>query len=78
MRIKVPEAQIKSFAVSGRLLVGFQPSKPSRLRQLSDRGHRPYPSHDPGDLNAVLLVRDSEKAPPRTGAGERLHPSKAF
>ena len=52
--------------VSGRLLVGFQPSKPSRVQQLSGRGHRPYPSHDPDDLNAVLLVRDGEEAPPRT------------
>ena len=66
MRIKVPEAQIDGQPVSGRLLVGFQPSKPSRVHQLSDRGHRPYPSHDPDDLNAVLLVRDSEEAPPRT------------
>src|SRR5205823_14196076 len=30
MRIKVPEAQIDGRPVSGRLLVGFQPSKPSQ------------------------------------------------
>ena len=66
MRIKVPEAKIDGLPVSGRLLVGFQPSKPSRVQQLSDRGHRPYPSNDPDDTNAVLLVRDGEEAPPRT------------
>ena len=44
MRIKVPEAQIDGRPVSGRLLVGFQPSKPSQVQLLSDRGHRPYPS----------------------------------
>jgi hypothetical protein len=60
MRIKVPEAKIDGLPVSGRLLVGFQPSKPSRVQQLSDRGHRPYPSNDPEDTNAVLLVRDGE------------------
>ena len=31
MRIKVPEAQIDGRPVSGRLLVGFQPSKPSQV-----------------------------------------------
>ena len=66
MRIKVPEAQIDGTPVSGRLLVGFQPSKPGRVQQLSDRGHRPYPSNDPDDINAVLLVRDGEEAPRRT------------
>ena len=66
MRIKVPEAHIDGRPVSGRLLVGFQPSKPSRVQLLSDRGHRPYPSNDLDDPNAVLLVRDGEEAPPRT------------
>jgi hypothetical protein len=65
-RIKVPEAQIDGLPVSGRLLVGFQPSKPSQVQLLSDRGHRPYPTNDPDDTNAVLLVRDGEEAPPRT------------
>ena len=66
MRIKVPEAQIDGHPVSGRLLVGFQPSKPSRVQLLSDRGHRPYPSVDLADASATLLVRDGEEAPPRT------------
>ena len=62
MRIKVPEAQIDGRPVSGRLLVGFQPSKPSQVQLLSDRGHRPYPSDDLDNPNAVLLVRDGEEA----------------
>jgi hypothetical protein len=66
MRIKVPEAQIDGRPVSGRLLFGFQPSKPSQVQLLSDRGHRPYPSNDLDDPSAVLLVRNGEEAPPRT------------
>lgn len=66
MRIKLPEAQIDGRSVSGRLLVGFQPSKASRVQLLSDRGHRPYPSNELDDPSATLLVRDDEKAPPRT------------
>ena len=66
MRIKVPEAQIDGRPVSGRLLVGFQPSKPSQVQLLSDRGHRPYPSDDLDNPNAVLMVRDGEEARPQT------------
>src|SRR5712691_936178 len=66
MRIKVPEAQIDGRPVSGRLLVGFQPSKPSQVQLLSDRGHRLYPTDDLDNPNAVLLVRDGEEARPRT------------
>src|SRR5712671_2110614 len=66
MRIKVPEAQIDGRPVSGRVMVGFQPSKPIQVQLLSDRGHRPYPSDDLDNPNAVLLVRDGEEARPRT------------
>jgi Alpha/beta hydrolase domain len=66
MGIKVPEARVDGRPVSGRLLVGFQPSKPSPVHLLSDRGHRPYPTNDPNDPSAVLMVRDGEDAPPRT------------
>lgn len=66
MRIKVPEARIDGRPVSGRLLVGFQPSKPGQVQLLSDRGHRPYASNDLDDPHAILLVREGEAAPPRT------------
>lgn len=66
MRIAVPEARLDRRPVSGRLLVGFQPSKPSQVQLLSDRGHRAYPSDDLDDRSAVLLVRDGEDAPRST------------
>jgi hypothetical protein len=66
MRIKVPEARVDGRPVSGRLLVGFQPSKPSQVQLLSDRGHRPYPSNDLDDPHAILLVREGEVAPRST------------
>jgi Alpha/beta hydrolase domain len=66
MRIQVPGAQRDGRPISGRLLVSFQPSVPSRVQLLSDRAHRPYPSNDVGDPGAILLVRDADDAPPRT------------
>lgn len=66
MRVRVPEAQIDGRPVSGRLLVGFQPSTPSQVQLLSSRSHRPYPCSDLDDRNAMLLVRDGEEAPPTT------------
>jgi len=65
MRIKVAEARRDGGPVSGRLLVSFQPSAPSQVQLLSDRGHRPYPSSKLHDPSATLLVRDSDDAPPR-------------
>src|SRR5262249_52034416 len=65
MRIQVPEAQNAGHAVSGKLLVSFQPSAPTQVQLLSDRAHRAYPSKDISDPEAVLLVRDSEGASPR-------------
>ena len=66
MRIQVPGAQRDGHPASGRLLVSFQPNAPSQVQLLSDRAHRPYPSNDPSDPGAVLLVRDGEDAPPCT------------
>jgi hypothetical protein len=65
MRVLVPEARRDGRPVSGRLLVSFQPSAPSTVQLLSDRGHQPYPSSDLDDPKAMLLVRDGEEAPPR-------------
>src|SRR5205823_14639486 len=64
--MKVPGGRIDGRPISGRLLVGFQPNKPSQVQLLADRGHRPYPNSDPDNPDAVLLVRDGEEAPPRT------------
>lgn len=65
MRIHVPEAQIGGAAVSGKLMVNFQPNAASPVQLLSDRGHRPYPASDPYDRDAVMLVRDADAAPPQ-------------
>ena len=65
MRIKVPEARQGGGAVSGRLLVSFQPSAPSQVQLLSDRGHRAYSSSNLDDPDAALLVRDGEDGPSR-------------
>jgi hypothetical protein len=65
MRIKVPEARQDGHPVSGRLLVSFQPTAPSHVQLLSDRGHRPYSCSNLDDPNAALFVRDADDAPPR-------------
>jgi hypothetical protein len=65
MRIRVPEARRGGAPVSGRVLVSFQPSTPSQVQLLSDRGHHPYPSSNLNDPDATLLVRDSDDALPR-------------
>lgn len=65
MRVQVPEAQNAGGAVAGKLLVSFQPNAPAHAQLLSDRAHRAYPSSDLGDPDAVLMVRDTEGAPPQ-------------
>jgi hypothetical protein len=65
MRVTVPDAEQNDAPVSGRLLVSFQPGAPSQVQLIADRAHRPYPSNDFGDPDAILLVRDGDDAPPR-------------
>ena len=65
MRIQVPEARRAGGPVSGRLLVSFQPKRPSQVQLLSDRGHRPYPSNNLDDPDATLLVREAMMHPRR-------------
>ena len=65
MRIHVPEAQSAAGPVSGRLLVSFQPNAPGQVQLLSDRAHRPYPSNNLQDPDAILLVRGADDAPPQ-------------
>jgi hypothetical protein len=72
MRVKVPEAWQGDDAVSGRLLVSFQPNASSQVQLLSDRGHRPYSSSNLNDPDATLLVRDGEDAPARGDPATRM------
>jgi hypothetical protein len=65
MRIHVPEAQSAAGPVSGKLLVSFQPNAPGQVQLLSDRAHRPYPSNNLHDPDAILLVRGADDAPPQ-------------
>jgi hypothetical protein len=65
MRIHIPDAQIASGPVSGRLLVSFQPNAPSQVQLLSDRAHRAYPSSNLDDAEAMLIVRSADETPPQ-------------
>ena len=65
MRVNVPEAQPAGGPISGALLVSFQPSAPSQVQLLSDRGHRPYSCNNVDDRDAVLLVRGGDDACPQ-------------
>src|SRR5215831_17726275 len=64
MRIQVPEAQSAAGHISGKVLVKLQPNAPSHVQWLADRLHRPYPTSALQDPDAMLLVRETEEAPP--------------
>jgi len=65
MRIHVPEARRAGLPISGKLLVKFQPNVPSQVQLLSDRLHRPYPTNNLDDSDAVLQVYDADDVPPQ-------------
>jgi hypothetical protein len=65
MRIQVPEAQSAAGPLSGKVLVKLQPNAPSQVQLLADRLHRPYPTSALQDPDAMLLVRETEEAPPQ-------------
>ena len=65
MRIHVLEARRAGLPISGKLLVKFQPNVPSQVQLLSDRLHRPYPTNNLDDSDAVLQVYDADDVPPQ-------------
>jgi len=65
MRIHVPEAQSADGPLSGKLLVKFQPHAPSQVQRLADRLHRPSPTSALHVPDAMLLVWETEEAPPQ-------------
>ena len=65
MRLHAPEAVTSSGPISGKMAVTFQPNSPSTVQFLADRMHRPYPTHDLDDPDAVLTEQEHEDAPER-------------
>jgi Alpha/beta hydrolase domain len=63
MRIHVPQAQRAGMPISGRLRVKFQPEAWAQVQLLSDRLHRPYPTSNLDDPDAMLLVYDAADLP---------------
>lgn len=65
MRLRGPEAVTLAGPVSGKVVVTFQPNAPSCVQFLANSMHRPYPTHDLDDREAVLTEQDHEDAPER-------------
>ena len=63
LRISVPEAMENGEAVSGKVVVTFQPNSVVESQYLSDRMHRAYPTNHPESWDAVMTVQDDEDAP---------------
>ena len=67
MRANVPQARTTDGGpVRGPIMVSFLPNVASQVQLLSDRAHRPYPTSDVIDPQAVLLEREADDAPPVT------------
>ena len=60
MTIDLPDATQEGQPLSGPIVVAFQPGSPIKVQALSDRMHRPYPSNNTDDPEAVLRVRHDE------------------
>jgi hypothetical protein len=65
MRLRPPEAVTPEGPISGKIVVTFQPHLPSSVQFLADSLHRPYPTHNLDDRDAVLTEQDHEDAPER-------------
>jgi hypothetical protein len=65
MRLQGPEALTPEGPISGKVVVNFQPSKPTQVEFLSNRMHWPYPTNNIDDPEAVLTEQDHEDAPER-------------
>ena len=66
-RIDVPEAVTEDGKpIIGKMSVAFQTQSHVQVNTLSDRLHRPHPTRDVNDPEAVLLVREHESGPSQT------------
>jgi len=65
MRLRAPEALTLDGPISGKITVTFQPTTSACVQFLADRLHRPYPTNNLEDRNAMLTEQDHEDAPER-------------
>jgi Alpha/beta hydrolase domain len=66
MRLRGPEAITpQGGPISGKVVVNFQPNEPTQTQFLSNRMHRPYPTNNVDDPEAMLTEQDHEDAPER-------------
>ena len=65
LRLHVPEAMKPEGPITGKLVVTFQPNAPAVVQVLANGPHRPHPTHDLDDPEAVLTEQDHEDAPER-------------
>ncbi len=63
LRIDVPEAMEDGEAISGKIVVTFQPNAVVQSQYLSDRMHRAYPTNHPESWESVMTVQEHEDAP---------------
>ena len=61
--LHAPLAEIEGEPIRGQTIVEIRPDAVEHTRLLADRIHRPYPTADLDDPDAVLLVRDWEDGP---------------
>ena len=65
MRLRAPEALTLDGPISGKITVTFQPTTSACVQFLADRLHRPYPTNNLEDRDAMLTEQDHEDAPER-------------
>ena len=65
IRLRAPEALTPEGPISGKIMVTFQPTTSACVQFLADRLHRPYPTHNLDDRDAMLTEQEHEDAPER-------------
>jgi hypothetical protein len=65
MRLRAPEALTLDGPISGKITVTFQPTTSACVQFLADRLHRPYPTNNLEDRDAMLTEQDHEDASER-------------
>lgn len=77
MRAWYPEALENGRRLCGQSFVQWWPNKRTPHQLLSDAGHKPYPTADVNDANAVLTVREHQDGAPTVIARNRWRFAKA-